>query len=339
MLQPKKILVRGPNWLGDHVLCFPFYEAVRERFSGASLELLLPEALVGLAHNQIFDKVVPLPATWRRGVQALKQQARWLQTQAYDLSVSLPASFSAILPLYLAKVPHRIGFSQGGSGLFLSQALKWRGRRRGTHKGEHYLDLLALLEVPRKSPPLPAALVPRESKHFVVGPGAALPLREWPYFPEFVQWLSTAYPAYRVTLVGAAGDRKWSSRFRRLGLPSNVDDRIGLTTLNELETLCREATAVIANDSGLAHLAATLAEAPTLVLCGPGDPAYIRPRGPAAEVSSLRAGTLACQPCESASCRNKSAYQACLRELTLEAVQRDFANLLFTTHSGIGKIT
>jgi ADP-heptose:LPS heptosyltransferase len=116
--------------------------------------------------------------------------------------------------------------------------------------------------------------------------------------------------------VGGRAEEKWRPRFARLG-HAGIDDRIGRTTLAELVDLCARAELVVANDSGVAHLASSLAGAPTVVLFGPGDPAYIMPRGPnvvAARVS------IPCSPCEKARCRAPCGYQRCLRDLSLDSV-------------------
>ena len=78
---------------------------------------------------------------------------------------------------------------------------------------------------------------------------------------------------------GFCGEKANGTRFLKNVSDPGVEDWIERTTLPELVSLCRRASLVIANDSGVAHLAATLAGASTLVLFGPGDPDYIRPLG------------------------------------------------------------
>ena len=42
-LRPRRILVRGVNWLGDAVMSAPALQRLRERFPDAHITLLCPE--------------------------------------------------------------------------------------------------------------------------------------------------------------------------------------------------------------------------------------------------------------------------------------------------------
>ncbi len=47
-LQPRRILVRGVNWLGDAVMTTPALLRLREHFPGSLIAMLTPEKLRGL---------------------------------------------------------------------------------------------------------------------------------------------------------------------------------------------------------------------------------------------------------------------------------------------------
>ena len=46
--RPRRILVRGTNWLGDAVMTTPALLRLREKFPAAHIALLTPEKLRGL---------------------------------------------------------------------------------------------------------------------------------------------------------------------------------------------------------------------------------------------------------------------------------------------------
>lgn len=312
----RRIVVRAPNWLGDHVMAGPFYRALRARYPRAQLALLCRENASGLTYPSVFSEVHAFTRRQTTLSREVLSTAAFLREQKYDLAISLPATLSSAVLFALARIANRVGFANGAAAGFHTHSVPWLGRFSGKHKSEVYLSLLDVFGPrPAMPPPLPQESWARENL-IVVAPGAANPLREWPRFTELLVELRRRYWVFKIVIVGAETESKWHGILGRLG-DSGLIDRVGSTSLPELIELCSRAKLVVANDSGAAHVAATLAQAPTLVLFGPGDPGYIRPLGPAEVV---RREGLECSPCESARCRASYGYQACLKGLELEPV-------------------
>src|SRR5947207_5226018 len=86
--EPRRILVRGVNWLGDAVMTTPALLRLRERFPEAHIVLLTPEKLHGLWLNH--------PAI--NGIIAVKSDedlfavTRRLRKGNFDLALVLPNS-------------------------------------------------------------------------------------------------------------------------------------------------------------------------------------------------------------------------------------------------------
>lgn len=315
MTKQLRIVVRSPNWIGDHVMAIPFYRALREVYPGAEVSLLCPQGLEGLEVPKVFSRVLPISPDGRKFPGGAWRTGKKLRAYAFDIAITLPASWSAALTLFSARIPTRLGFQSDGSDLLLTEALPWRGRRAGLHKSELYLELLRWLSGKQSfAAEAPAGEGPRK-KTIVVAPGASISLREWPHFPQLLLELKAKYPDYRLAVVGGPREKAWHTQLRRWG--TGIEDLVEKTSLEDLGAMMKTAAVVIANDSGLAHVAATLAGAPTIVLLGPGDPAYILPRG--RRVEGLRVA-LPCSPCESAVCRAPYGYQKCLRSLPVDAV-------------------
>ncbi|MCB0416658.1 MAG: lipopolysaccharide heptosyltransferase II [Bdellovibrionaceae bacterium] len=312
-----RILVRAPNWIGDHVMALPFYAALRRQYPEAHLSLLHTAQTAGLNLGE-FDETQELPRDWRRP-RSLLAFARALRKREYAVAFSLPASWSSNALLWLSRIPCRIGFDEGGSGVLLTHALRWRGPRAGRHKSSLYAELLDLGVDAAAFQSTSAHLTSANEKKIVLAPGAALGLREWPYVEDLALKLAEKFPDHELVLVGGPGEQKWQTRLGRLGL-ANFTDRVGQTTLDALCSLLCTASVVIANDSGVAHLAATVADRPTVVLYGPGNPEYIRPLG--GNSTSLFVSDLGCRPCDSNRCLGGYGYQACLRELSPDRVFR-----------------
>src|SRR5207237_2248924 len=113
----------------------------------------------------------------------------------------------------------------------------------------------------------------------------AMAAKRWPHFAE---------PAARlpdVAVVGTPDDETLGGR--AVAWPPHVRSLVGRLTLRETAELLAGAGAVVANDRGLAHVAAAVG-APTVMLFGPTPHATLGTFPP--NVTVLRA-VLSCAPC------------------------------------------
>jgi heptosyltransferase-2 len=148
--QPRRILVRGVNWLGDAVMTTPALLRLREHFPDALIALLTPVKLRGLwLHHPAIDEVItfksdegPLrvarkvqvmmwpDAEGKRTVAASAKRAAGaihpLQRGAFDLALVLPNSPRSALETWLARVPCRVGYARPWRNFFLTTAVPSR---------------------------------------------------------------------------------------------------------------------------------------------------------------------------------------------------------------------
>ncbi|MFM8270007.1 MAG: glycosyltransferase family 9 protein [Pseudomonadota bacterium] len=330
MEQPKRILVRSPNWLGDHIMALAFYNQIRRLFPESYLVCWYPVGLKGILPEKLFDEEWEFNKSDLKAHQKIKEWIEKIKGFNFDLSINLTASWSSALLFYRAKIPQRLGFSESGSQILLTRSQHFRGVKAGIHKSQIYLNLISLFGKERIPFEVPLNQTLRKTvpeSFWVIAPGAALPLREWPFFPELIFEIKKRYPEKILKIVGTSVESAWKARIARWKL-QGVEDWIEKTSLSELKDLCSRAELVLANDSGVAHLAATLGRSRTLVLFGPGNPNYIAPQGPA--VLSIRAEPpVACSPCEKSYCRAPEGYQRCLREISVESVLSAIKSSLF----------
>src|SRR6185369_13180314 len=100
MTAADKILIRGPNWVGDAVLAIPAMKAVRSHFPNAEITLLVRPWVSGLFTSAPFVDCVwsePKPA----GLSDWTRIAGAIRTRGFDLALLLPNSFESALMMYL----------------------------------------------------------------------------------------------------------------------------------------------------------------------------------------------------------------------------------------------
>src|SRR5688572_25125812 len=103
-MHPRKILIRGPNWVGDAVLAIPAMKAVRARFPDSEITVLVRPWVAGLFTAAPFVDHVwrePRPA----GLAEWKRITREIRARDFDLAVLMPNSFESALMMFLGRVP------------------------------------------------------------------------------------------------------------------------------------------------------------------------------------------------------------------------------------------
>jgi ADP-heptose:LPS heptosyltransferase len=159
----------------------------------------------------------------------------------------------------------------------------------------YYLDFARRLGCVASPPPhcfLPAApddVHEITSKTLVLAPGCktgVMAAKRWPHFPMLAERFAN------VAVVGIEDDlRRFDGTPMRF--PAHVRLLAGHLSLRETAAILAAAGAVVANDSGLGHVAAAVG-APTILLFGPSPDAVLGRFPP--NVRLLRAG-LPCEPC------------------------------------------
>ena len=105
-LAPRRLLVRGVNWLGDAVMTTPALQRLHESLPQTHITLMTPDKLAGLwpNHPAVHD-VLTFASS-----QSPLDVARTLRGRGFDAALILPNSFRSALELWLAGIPNRIGY-------------------------------------------------------------------------------------------------------------------------------------------------------------------------------------------------------------------------------------
>ena len=119
---PRRILVRGVNWLGDAVMTTPALLRLREKYPGAKITLLTPMKLRDLwPQHPAVDEVIGFEAD-----EGLFSVGRKLRAGRYDLALVLPNSPRAAMETWLAGIPQRVGYGRSWRNWFLTRVVPTR---------------------------------------------------------------------------------------------------------------------------------------------------------------------------------------------------------------------
>jgi heptosyltransferase-2 len=118
-IQPRQILVRGTNWLGDAVMTTPALMRLREKYPNAHIALLAPEKLADLWTNHpAVNETIPFAPG-----ESVFSVSNTLRAGKYDLALVFPNSPRSALEVWLAGIPQRIGYARPWRNFFLTNAV------------------------------------------------------------------------------------------------------------------------------------------------------------------------------------------------------------------------
>ena len=291
----KRILVRGPNWLGDAVMCEPALRGLRKLFPDAQIALLVKPAVADLfAGHPALTRVLTYDTEGRHaGLSGKWVLAGQLRRQGFDLAVLFQNAFEAAFLMFLAGVSRRYGYATDGRSLLLSDPVAAPDRRTLVHQVHYYWDLLKPLGL-TGDPPTPELFVFPEEEQAMAGrfaqgglsatdvivginPGSTyggakrwLPER----FAEATERLSRTIRESReqqvsVVIFGAKGEERLGHEIAaRLTSRSLVLS--GATTIRELMAAVKRCATLLTNDTGPMHIASAF-QVPVVAIFGPTD--------------------------------------------------------------------
>jgi heptosyltransferase-2 len=306
-MQPEKILIRSPNWVGDAVLAIPAMKAIRERFPRAEITVLVRPWVAGLFTSATF-----IDNVWREEKPTSfgdwKRIVRDVRNRQFDLAVLLPNSFESALMMFLGRIPQRVGYATEGRRWMLTSSIA--PGKDAKHQVQYYLDLVKVVSATVQNPSiqieatseerqnarklLNAEGITNETAFLVVNPGAAYgAAKRWPEdrFAAAADVLSEKL-GLAVALIGSATEASIATQIRdRMKMPAAVLS--GKTSLETLIGVLAESSLLVTNDSGPMHIAAALG-VPTVAVFGSTDDRVTGPWGPRTRVVKH---AVECSPC------------------------------------------
>ena len=353
----KRLLVRGPNWIGDAVMCEPALVALRPLFPAAEITLLVKPGVAELfkGHPGV-DRILVYEAPGRHaGLTGKWGLANAIRRARFQLAILFQNAFEAALLAFLAGIPARYGYATDGRGFLLTDSAAVPTRTKTNHQVHYYLDLLRPLGA------IASAVSPRlyltdeeewamavkladagvGGSDFVVGlnPGSIyggakrwLPER----FAETAERLIRDCQAgtgltVRVVIVGARGEEELGRAVAQRMQHSPVV-LSGRTTVRELMAVIRRCGLFLTNDTGPMHIAAAF-NVPLVAVFGPTD---ARSTAPFGNKHSIVRQPVECSPCLLRECpidhrcmtrvTVEMVYEAALRRLAADKLTSDQAD-------------
>ncbi|MEN8199774.1 MAG: lipopolysaccharide heptosyltransferase II [Thermodesulfobacteriota bacterium] len=147
-LNPKKILVRSTNWIGDAVMTSPAVHTIRRNFPDAEITMLaVPWVADVFRASPDVDKILVYDKKqlYQGKVKGPLQLAKDLKAHGFDAAILLQNAFEAALIVKLAGIPIRAGYKRDGRGMLLSHGVTIRESVRKKHQVHYYQDMLSQL--------------------------------------------------------------------------------------------------------------------------------------------------------------------------------------------------
>ncbi|MBI5345719.1 MAG: lipopolysaccharide heptosyltransferase II [Chlamydiae bacterium] len=305
--QPKNLIVRMPNWIGDLVMALPVLTNLKKNFPEAKITALVKSSIGPvLQHFSDIDEII----FFEKGDKLL---AKKLQSKNFDLAILLTNSFSSAYLFYKAKIKNIVGFKNELRSFFLDFKIKRSKESYNQHLVLTYLELLKPLNCKIFSTKPHLVITTEEVKHAkklleelkisnktIIGlnPGAA--------FGEAKCWPMSRYKEVAKKLlqdpnngVIVFGDNKQRDLidecFKDVPEIINLSGKTGLRELMALISLC---DVFLTNDSGPMHIAAAL-NIPLVAIFGSTSEVLTGPCSDSAIVINKK---VKCSPCFKRKC-------------------------------------
>jgi len=326
------ILVVGPSWVGDMVMAQTLFKALKQQNPTARLEVLAPDW-----SRPILERMPEVSATHAMSIghgklnlKARFQLAKQLKKLKFDEAIVLPNSWKSALIPWLAKIPKRTGFLRELRFGLLND-FRVLDKKRFPKMIERYHSLA----YPKSQRDLPEPLLPQLEiginsrldaiQKFALEAMLAQPIlalcpgaefgasKRWPeeYYAKVAAFKQTE--GWSVWIFGSKNDAAVAARIQAATNQQCVDFT-GKTSLAEAIDLLSLATAVVTNDSGLMHIAASLQKS-LVAVYGSTDPGFTPPLGEQSKVVRLN---LDCSPCFKREC--PLGHHHCMQQLLPETV-------------------
>ncbi len=340
--QPKNIIVRMPNWVGDLVMATPILSDLRRAYPDAYITAMARSPVCELLQedpeiNELF--CFSKGNTFGRRV-GKRNVIEKLRRGKYDLGILLPHSFSAAWWFWQAKVRYRIGYAGNGRSLLLTHSLPLPETIEKQHLVVTYKMLLAPLGVPISDSPPRLYLSEKEifqarellrqhgvsdsSRLVGINPGATYGSAKC-WLPERFREVTERLLQDPELFIIYFGDQANASLVKEIcqGLPPRILNLAGLTSLRELAALISICDVLLTNDSGPMHIADAL-QTPVVALFGSTSEVVTGPYRNGVVIHKH----VDCSPCYQRKC---PIDFRCMKKIEADEVTEHIMRLLQTT--------
>lgn len=340
MNEPKNIIVRMPNWLGDLVMATPVLADLRKKWPAARITAMAQSNVASvLKHDPNIDELF----SYKRPNGWIPHQQHWeiietLRRGQYDLGILLTNSFSSAWWFWFGKVAQRIGYAGNFRNLLLTQAVPFPPNKETQHLVITYKMLLAPLGISLSNSDPTLYILPEEKKeaedllklhganldkNIIIGinPGAAFGSAKC-WLPERFKHVTSRLLENPNIYVVYFGDPAGAPLVNDIckDMPERVINLAGKTSLRELVALINVCSLFLTNDSGPMHIAAAL-KVPLVALFGSTSDVKTGPYG----IGKVIHKHVECSPCYKRVC---PIDFRCMKRIEVEEVYRELQKII-----------
>ena len=335
VVQPFRVLVRGPNWLGDACMAVPAVRAIKRGRPDLELTILTPAKLA-----DVWRAVPEVDAVLcREGKESIFSVARKIkQAGIFSVGIIFPNSPRTAMEMSLGGVLRVVGYAARWRKFWIDQEIP-RKKHIGPpgHHVEHYLQIAhrvgADCEERTIFAPLPevTTVAPAATAPIRLGLCAGAeygPAKRWPLdrFAETAKRIQEKYgKSVEWVLFGAPGEKAMGEELAGM-LGGNCRNLVGATSLVQLMDELRACRLLLSNDTGTMHLAALLGR-PVVAIFGSTEPAWTRPLG---RQHVILREHVECSPCFLRQC---PLDLRCMTAITPERVAHEIEKFLMPISS------
>ncbi|CAM8378946.1 lipopolysaccharide heptosyltransferase II [Candidatus Methylopumilus universalis] len=304
-MNPKKILIIGPSWLGDMVIAQKLFKVIKDIYPDSELHVASPAWTMPLVTRMPeVSKSISLPFSHGE-LNILKryQIAKTLKLEGYSQAIVLPNSFKSALIPFFAGISKRTGFLGEVRFALINDRIKKDPLLYRTV--DQFLALAPkskstkvslstyLISKPSQGKKLLPGKLSGSDKVLGIAPGAEYgESKRWPieYFADVAN--EAIQKGWVVISLGSTHDQDLGKTLDRL-TKNKVINLIGKTKLEEVIDVMSLCQKFLSNDSGLMHVAASL-NIKQVAIFGSSDPKKTPPLSRHAKLAYL---DLSCSPC------------------------------------------
>lgn len=304
-MNSKKILIVAPSWVGDTVMAQSLLKLLTSKHQGLQIDVLAPEwSLPILGRMPEVSEAYGLDVPHGK-LQLSKRikMARKLRKNNYQQAIVLPNSWKSALIPFLAKIPVRTGWL-GEARWGLINDLRYLKKDKLPRMVERYvalgLDKNSSLPEDFPTPALSISknIVAKQKKVLALCPGAAYgSAKRWParFYANIAE--QKIKSGWDVWLFGSNQDKPVIEEIQQL-ISSETRSLAGQIDLLQTVDHLAATDAVVTNDSGLMHIAASLNK-PLVAIYGSTSPKFTPPLG---KFSKILYQGISCSPCFKREC-------------------------------------
>jgi len=289
----KKILVIKIWGMGSIILASPLFQNLKENFPEAEIWFLTKSGFERIYFDKFFNHTETIKLNgFLSAVWDFFRLFAKIRREKFDIVIDLEivSRYTALLS-YLSGAKIKVGFEITGQNKDKFYDFKVL-YHESKHISEMFLNTLKILEVKTvMHNPLPPVLANRayfsfifKKPYVVVNINASELAYQRRLAPEqfslIIKNIRNFLPEYIIILIGSKDEVDYVGKFKNniVGKIGNIIDLSGKTNMSELFSILSEASLVISNDSGPAHVAASFG-VPLIVFFGPESPAVYEPKG------------------------------------------------------------